>query len=500
MWRVLIAAALAGCTMPAAPRPFVIRVLDAETGRGVPLVELRTTNGISFHTDNAGVVAFDEPGLLGERVWFHVESQGYEVSADGFGFRGAALDTRAGGEATVRVKRLNIAERLYRVTGQGLYHHSQRACLPVPLAHPALNAKVAGQDSVVAVVCGGKIRWFWGDTNRPAYPLGHYGTSTATSLLPGSGGLDPAVGVDLRYAVDDAGFSRPAFELREPGAYWVHGGFALKDPHGVERVLVQYERREGLAKRLELGIAVFHEESERFSSLVRLPIDEERHPFGQAFLSDGCVYFATPYPVLRVRAEWGHVLDPARYEAFSCLAAGEKYDASKPMIARDASGRAAYAWRAGAVPVGPERQREMIRAGHLKPEEAWIRTKDVATGSALRLSRGSVRWNDHRRRWIMIASQSGGQGSLIGDVYYAEAKAPEGPWETAVKVVSHRSYSFYNPVHHAFFDQAGGRLIYFEGTYTKEFSDAPVATPRHDYNQVMYRLDLADPRLAPAQK
>ena len=38
-------------------------------------------------------------------------------------------------------------------------------------------------------------------------------------------------------------------------------------------------------------------------------------------------------------------------------------------------------------------------------------------------------------------------------------------------------------------------MIYFEGTYTREFSDAPVATPRYNYNQLMYRLDLADPRL-----
>ncbi len=41
----------------------------------------------------------------------------------------------------------------------------------------------------------------------------------------------------------------------------------------------------------------------------------------------------------------------------------------------------------------------------------------------------------------------------------------------------------------------GGRLIYFEGTYTQTFSGNPVATPRYDYNQIMYRLDLADPRL-----
>jgi hypothetical protein len=40
-----------------------IRVLDAETGRGVPLAELVTVNHLRFVTDNAGRVAFNEPGL-----------------------------------------------------------------------------------------------------------------------------------------------------------------------------------------------------------------------------------------------------------------------------------------------------------------------------------------------------------------------------------------------------------------------------------------------------
>jgi hypothetical protein len=52
-------------------------------------------------------------------------------------------------------------------------------------------------------------------------------------------------------------------------------------------------------------------------------------------------------------------------------------------------------------------------------------------------------------------------------------------------------------VQHAFFDQDAGRLIYFEGTYTSTFSGNPDPTPRYDYNQIMYRLDVDDPRLRP---
>jgi hypothetical protein len=40
-------------------------------------------------------------------------------------------------------------------------------------------------------------------------------------------------------------------------------------------------------------------------------------------------------------------------------------------------------------------------------------------------------------------------------------------------------------------------VIFFEGTYTFTFSGSiENATPRYDYNQIMYRLDLHDPRLA----
>ena len=121
--------------------------------------------------------------------------------------------------------------------------------------------------------------------------------------------------------------------------------------------------------------------------------------------------------------------------------------------------------------------------------------RDAQGGKPVRAHRGSVRWNAYRGRWIMIFCQFWGT-SALGEIWYAEADAPEGPWRTARKIVTHDTYSFYNPVHHPFFDQQGGRIIYFEGTYTQAFSGATVPTPRYDYNQIMYRLDLSAPRLA----
>jgi len=89
---------------PETVRPFRIEVVDDESGRGVPLVELRTVNQIRFVTDSNGIVAFDEPGLLGKRVFFHVKSHGYEYPKDGFGNPGVALATEPGGSARIEIK------------------------------------------------------------------------------------------------------------------------------------------------------------------------------------------------------------------------------------------------------------------------------------------------------------------------------------------------------------------------------------------------------------
>src|SRR5271154_570991 len=71
------------------PRPFRTQVVEAGPGRGVPLVELKTVNQIRYYTDSNGIVAFDEPGLFNQKIYFSIRSHGYEADKDGFGYRGA---------------------------------------------------------------------------------------------------------------------------------------------------------------------------------------------------------------------------------------------------------------------------------------------------------------------------------------------------------------------------------------------------------------------------
>ncbi len=478
---------------------FEIEVQDAESGRGVPLVELRTVNEIRHFTDSAGRIAFHEPGLMDREVFFHVQADGYEVPKDGFGFRGVRFHTSPGESGRLKIQRINIAERLYRITGQGIYGESVLLGHDPRLADPVLNGRVLGQDTVMAAVYRGKIYWFWGDTQRESYPLGQFATSGATSELPQNGGLDPAVGINLSYFVDESGFSRPMAPLEGEGMVWIDGLVTIDDPSGRERLVTHYARMKSLEERLEHGLMVFNDDQELFEVLARFPADTKLEPAGQAFRgkggNSGYLYFAQPYPFVRVKAEWSALTNLAAYEAFTCLEPGSDYMKDMPRLDRTAEGRLVWSWKANTAWVNATRQKELIESGQMRPEEAWIDIRDAASGRAIRAHRGSVRWNHFRNRYVMIFQEIFGKPSFGGEVWFAEAETPEGPWRRAHKIVTHRQYTFYNPCQHAFFDQEGGRIIYFEGTYTAEFSDVQVPTPRYNYNQILYRLDLADPRL-----
>jgi len=483
---------------------FTIEIVDSQTGRGVPLVEVRTVNGIRCYSDSGGIVAFHEPGLMNRDVFFHVSSHGYEFPADGFGFRGKVLRTNPGGTARLSIRRKNIAERLYRVTGQGIYRDTVLVGRRSPIREPVLNGRVLGQDSAMAAVYRGKVYWFWGDTQRESYPLGNFAMSGATSELSGKGGIDPGIGVDLSYFVDHEGFSKKMAPLDGPGMIWLDGLMTLEDESGSERLVAHYSRMKSLGERLEHGLVVFNDKTETFEHLVTFSSDTHLEPAGHPVrVTTGgqrYYYFAqSAYPFVRVRADWKHVTDPKTYEAFTCLAPGTPYNKVSSKLHRGHDGRLTWSWKADTAAIDAFRQQKLTAARKMKPEEAWIKLRDVETGEPVHAHRGSVRWNEFRRRWIMIFGQSGGSSSYLGEIWYAEADVPEGPWLLAQKIVTHDHYSFYNPVHHAFFDQQGGRMIYFEGTYTHTFSATKTPTPRYDYNQIMYRLDLSAPQLAPAR-
>ncbi len=486
---------------PASPW-FRITVVDRATRRGVPLVELTTTNGIRQVSDSAGVIAFDEPGLMASEVWFGISSHGYGVPKDGFGNAGVRLTPRAGASAVVEVDRTNIAERLYRLTGAGIYRDSVLLGDRPPVREPLINGKVLGQDSVQTAIYHGTIWWFFGDTSRASYPLGNFAMSGATSSFPprlGGDGLDPERGIDLRYVVGDDGFSRPMCPLEGPGPVWCDGMTVVPDADGREQLLCHYARMKDLGTMYEHGIARFDDAHERFEPLRSLTLDQTRHPRGGGsplLHRDGAttyVYYASPLPLVRVEAHVDAVLDPSAYETFTCLEPGATLDLDHPRIERR-DGQPVWGWKRATASIRQQDEAELIKRGLLPAAAARLQLVDDETGAPVIAHVGTVAWNAYRQRFILIFQQLFGS-SLAGEIWFAEAPDPTGPWTRARKIITHDDYSFYNPAHHPFLDADGGRRIYLQATYTREFSGTKVPTPRYDYNQIMYAVDLADPRL-----
>ena len=476
--------------------PFAIKVTDAATGRGVPLVELTTVNHLKFVTDSAGVAVIDAPELAGTNAWLDMKGQGYNVPADGFGFRGKRFVIKNGERATVQLERANIAERFYRITGGGIYADSVRLGDEVPIQEPLLNAGVLGQDSVQCVTHRGRRLWFWGDTNLAGYPLGVFHMTGAVVETAGDDPRDPSRGLNLHYFTDEKGIAKAVAPIRGDGPTWLWGFASIGDGDDAE-LYARFDKIKAPLSVYRSGLCKWDDAAEVFREFKEVPLDSPLFLNGHTRIeeSDGRRYvvFGDPFPLSRVEATPDALADPSRYEGYTCLVAGSRLNEGR--IERDGEGKPVYGWKRDTPATGPEESRKLIKSGAMKPGEALIQLRDRASGRPVFAARGSVCWNDYRKRWVMIATERGGT-SQLGEVWYAEAPTSLGPWADAVKIVTHDDYSFYNPVQNDEFDQEGGRIIYFQGTYTMTFSGTTVPTPRYDYNQIMYRLDLSDPRLA----
>lgn len=435
-----------------AAEPCRIEVVDGENGWPVPLVELRTNHHVSFYTDNAGVVAFDLPELMGVETWFTVVADGYEVKADGFGYRGFRFVPEAGGNHIVKVDRTMIAKRLGRLTGAGLFAESQRLG-----EHPDWKESgILGSDSIQSAVHRGRLFWAWGDTIVPKYPLGLFHMSSATTSTSPLQSFEPPLKLALDYFRDENGKVRNVANVapNDPGPTWLGGYVSLPAADGEPRLVGHYAKIEPPLASYRTGLCVWNDAAENFES-VKVLWDKEKDgetepasPVGHPAIwtdADGkeWLLFGNPLPTMKMPATYEAWLDPEQWEV-----------------------------------IKQQEKLESADGGKVKPHS------------------GSIAWNDYRKKWVTIFVEYFGKPSPLGEVWYAEADSPMGPWGTAVKVLSHQDYTFYNPRIHPTLTPEGSPILLFEGTYTELFSKARKATPRYDYNQILYRLDLNEAAFA----
>ncbi len=200
---------------------------------------------------------------------------------------------------TSRSSAINIAERLYRITGQGIYRDTVLLGRKAPIAQPLLNGKVTGQDGILNARYGGKLYWFYGDTNRLSYALGNFAMSGATTKLPEN--LDPSIGFNLNYFVGADGFVKSMAPVSGEGVVWLFGVVVIPDESGKERMLAFYQRRRGLGAVLENGFMVYNDAKDQFEKLKSVPLEPPLFPQGYPFPVKGddgvdYIYFTAPYP------------------------------------------------------------------------------------------------------------------------------------------------------------------------------------------------------------
>ncbi|SET00899.1 Ricin-type beta-trefoil lectin domain-containing protein [Stigmatella erecta] len=481
---------LAQGTVPGPDRCLTLRVYDPTNNRGVPLVTLTTPWGDAYVTDSQGIIAYCDPDHLGA-VDFTVTSHGYSVPTGK-----VRVSVQWGQTVSVAVERLNIAERLYRVTGGGLYRDSILLGLKTPLRQPVLNAKVFGQDSVISTVYKGKIFWTWGDTDRVAYPLGNFRTSAALSELPTSGGLNPNLGVNQTYYVDADGFSKGIVQEFAPTGMptWVGALVSVPNTSGQETLFASYTKAQSDSTSGGRGLLRFNDTAQLFEPVItNYPLtDAANFPNGgQAFTFRGPqrehAHFGA---TLRIPATAESLLDRSTYEVFTA----QKTDGSG-QLEKASDGTLVYGWKKGGG-VDKTREEQVAAAGLDKGQSLEGHQRDAATGAGLWLVGDSITWNEYRGRFVKIAQQLGGSTSTLGELWYAEGDTPMGPWVNARKIITHNRYTFYNAYVHPYFSPDGGRTMFLEATHTNTYDDPAVITPRYNYNQLMYRLSVDDARLA----
>jgi hypothetical protein len=431
-----------------------IEVVEKGSGWPVPLVELRTTHQVRFVSDNAGVIAFDLPELMGRETWFDVLGHGYEIPKDGFGYRGVRLKPEPGQTLRVEVTRNIIARRLGRITGAGLFAESQKLGAELDWK----ESGVLGCDSVQNAVHRGKLFWLWGDTTLAHYPLGVFHSTSGTTAVQPLTDFQPPVRLIYDYFIGPKGLPRGVAQMPGDGPTWISGLVSLPDSNGVPRLVGAYQKIRGFVDAYEWGLCVWNEAAAKFEPLRVLWRKTEATPKpplvpdGQPAIwkdAAGCEWLLLCNPLPRFRC-------PATFEAWQ--------DSSQ--------------WEA------------------LQPPEKLV---SAADGQSVKLHNGSIAWHSWRQRWVTVFVQEGGKPSALGEVWYAEAKSPTGPWGKAVKVLTHENYTFYNPRLHPEFIVTNSPVLLFEGTYSQTFANRPQPTPRYDYNQMLYRLDLDAPALRPAQ-
>ncbi len=486
------------CAFASSLKPFIVKIVDAETGRGIPLVEFELENGLKMVSDNDGHIAIISPDLFGHKVRFRIEGHGYSTQTKDFwGQESVTLQIEHDKELRLELTNQFPAHRLYRITGAGRFNHTLIAGKK-PSFPPGADifAQVIGQDSLIAVPWQNRLWFFYGDTlGLNGY---NFSASCATIPLPGAGAYDPEIGIPLEYLRDDNGFARKMIDTGKKGFTWIEYVLPVQK-NEKPFLLAKYVQHATLESVEEAGFAMFGQTSQNFWVVKRWPgtIGHKcTHPYPVTFAGkSGYLLFPWEFCVESIE----EIIDESRHLVHTCLIpvisdknpnSSVEFFGKKYRVDRDKNGQVIYRWEKGGVAVAGNLRRQLVAKELLKPGETPFAPILIENAEPISSFNGAIAYNHFKKCWIAIC-----QGNNPGEIIYSEADRPTGPWAFARKIIAFSGYNLYNPVIHPWFGKNNDRTIFFEGTYTNFFSSSTDKTPEADYNQVMFKLDLNRPEL-----
>lgn len=250
------------------------------------------------------------------------------------------------------------------------------------------------------------------------------------------------------------------------GPVWLGGLVVLPDSQGAEHLVATYVKIKNRLEPVEYGLCEWDEKIESFvpqrvlwtqkDGNARRP-DSLLVPDGQPVrfrpqVGQEKLLFVNPFAEVQMLYSYEAWLDPSSWTL---------------PTTQEANG-----WRDGIW------------------TDSEVSESSIAESTPVKAHRGDMAWSSRLGKWVMIFTQIGGESSFLGEVWYTSSESPLGPWDAPTPVVTHKNYSFYNPIIYEHALNQESPYLYFEGTYTAEFADHAEKTPRFDYNQVLYRLDL----------
>jgi hypothetical protein len=502
---------------------FGIRIVDRDTHEGVPLVQLRTSNYIVNYSDSQGYVAFFEPGMMDHDVWFSVLTDGYTFSDDRTCKpsithpcdSGIILHTTPGKIITLTVERKQLAERVFRLTGQGIYRDSVLLNIPTPINESSMEMVAPiGQDTLMLTKYKGLNYWFFGDTvcapSARQENCNGYGQHTIAATSIDQANQAPV----LQYFTSNINgmqWPKPVTPVGDLNMNtWTAAPFVINAGTPQEAMYAFYLKPYSTSADPspdKTGLVKWNESKQQFELLIEWPLNN-----GMEWLSnghvvsafapgegvDGYVYFAGSFVL--VRAPKNKIAQLSAWESLTPLLSGS--DMNNPKI--DPKG---WGWKKGMPVFHQSDETTLIAKGIMPLSQARMQIVDSITKKPVVVDSGVVHWNAFLKKYILVFGN--------GQLYLAMSDSMTGPWNTAVVIAQHEDThsSCYNSIQVSALSDATERNIYVACSYTSMWSnDAPAAgipnvwstclfgqnahqncapvVPRYEYNNLVYRLDL----------